>query len=181
MSYETIARRYAQAVFELGKESGKLTEISTQISAMADVLQQSEELRAVLTNPLVEDAAREAILVDIGQRIGLGETSLRTIRVLAQNRRLGALPEIGRTLARMVDADSKTLRAVVTSAGPLSEGYLSRLGAELTKATGQKIVLTVRTDPTLIAGVVVQIGDRVIDGSVRAKLSRFREGLSQTS
>lgn len=180
MSYEAIARRYAQAVFELGKESNSLTELSKQMTALADVFSESEELRAVLTNPLVADQAREAILIDIGHRLGASDTALRTLRVLAHNRRISALPEIARALSRLVDQDQKTLRATVTSAGPLSEGYLARLGAELTKVTGNKVVLTVRTDPTLIAGVVVQIGDRVIDGSARAKLSRFREGL-QTS
>lgn len=181
MSLEAIGKRYAQAVFELGKESGQLPQLAKQISAMAEVFHGSEELRAVLTNPLVADEAREKILAEIGQRLGVSETAQRTLRVLAQNRRLAALPEIARALDRMVDADQKTMRATVTSAKALSESYLSRLSAELDKVTGQKVVLTVRTDPALIAGVVVQIGDRVIDGSVRAKLSRFREGLLQTS
>lgn len=181
MSYEAVARRYAQAVFELGKESGTLVELAKHIQSLADVLSGSDELRSVLTNPLVPDDARENILVEIGKRLGVSDTAIRTMRVLAQNRRIGALPDIARALSRLVDQDQKTLRATVTSAGALSEGYLARLGAELTKVTGHKVVLTVRTDPSLIAGVVVQIGDRVIDGSVRAKLSRFREGLLQTS
>lgn len=181
MSYEAIARRYAQAVFELGKENGQLTELSAQITSLADVFAGSAELRDVLTNPLVDDSAREAILVEIGRRLAVSETAIQTLRVLAQNRRLPALPDIARVLSRLVDEDQKTLRATVTSAGPLTESYQGRLRAELEKVTGQKVVLTIRTDPALIAGVVVQIGDRVIDGSVRAKLSRFRESLSQSN
>lgn len=181
MSYEAIARRYAQAVFELGKEGGELAPLSKQITALADVFAGSEELREVLTSPLVDDGAREAILVEIGKRLGAGETALRTLRVLAQNGRLAALPDIARVLTRLVDEDTKTLRATVTSAAPLSEAYLAKLRAELQKATGQSVEITARTDASLIAGVVVQIGDRVIDGSVRAKLSRFRDSLSQTT
>ncbi len=181
MSYETIARRYAQAVFELGKESGQLVPLSKQMTALGEVFAQSEELRNVLTNPLVSDTAREAILVDIGTKLGANDTALRTLRVLAQNRRLGALPEIARALSRLVDEDTRTLRATVTSAAALSDGYLSKLRGELEKVTGQKIEMTVHKDPALIAGVVVQIGDKVIDGSVRAKLQLFREGLAQTS
>lgn len=181
MSYEAIARRYAQAVFELGKEGGQLVQISKQVTALAEVFDGSEELRAVLTNPLVADSAREAILVDIGQRLGAGDITLRTLRVLAQNRRLAALPDIARTLSRLVDEDTKTLRATITSASALSDAYLAKLRAELEKATGQKIEMTVHKDPALIAGVVVQIGDKVIDGSARAKLRLFREGLAQTS
>ena len=181
MSYEAIARRYAQAVFEIGKESGQLAAVSKQMTALAEVFSGSAELREVLTNPLVDDAAREAILVEIGQRLGANETAIRTLRVLAQNGRLPALPDIARVLSRLVDEDTRTLRATVTSAGPLDDAYRAKLRAELEKVTGQKVELTVRTDPQLIAGVVVQIGDRVIDGSVRAKLSRFRESLAQTS
>lgn len=181
MSYEAVARRYAQAVFELGKETGKLVEVSKQIGALADVFSGSDELRSVIGNPLVPEGAREAILVEIGQKLGVGDIASRTLRVLAQNRRIAALPDIARALARLVDADTKTLRATVTSAGALSDGYLGKLRAELEKATGQNVVLTVNKDPSLISGVVVQIGDRVIDGSARAKLRRFREGLQQSS
>lgn len=179
MSYEAIARRYAQAVFELGKESGQLAALSKQMTALGEVFAGSEELRDVLTNPLVHDEAREAILVEIGQRLGVNDIATKALRVLAQNGRLPALPDIARALSRLVDEDSRTLRATVTSAGPLTESYQSRLRAELEKVTGQKVELTVRTDAALIAGVVVQIGDRVIDGSVRAKLSVFRESLAQ--
>jgi F-type H+-transporting ATPase subunit delta len=180
VSYESIARRYAQAVFELAKENGEQAAITKQMTALADVFAGSDELRSVLTNPLVDDAAREAILVDIAGRLACGEIATRTLRVLAQNRRLPALPDIARAISRLVDQDSRTLRATVTSAGPLDDGYLARLRAELEKATGHTIALTARTEPALIAGVVVQIGDRVIDGSVRAKLSRFRESLQTT-
>lgn len=181
MSYETVARRYARAVFELGKESRELAPLSAQMTALGEVFASSQELRDVLTNPLVADEAREAILTDIGKRLGAGDIALKTLRVLAQNRRLAALPEIARSLSRLVDEDSRTLRAIVTSAGPLSEAYLGKLRGELEKATGQKIDFTVHKDPALIAGVVVQIGDRVIDGSARSKLQRFRESLAQTS
>jgi F-type H+-transporting ATPase subunit delta len=181
VSYEAIARRYAQAVFELGKESGQLAPLSKQMNALAEVFLGSAELRDVLTNPLVDDSAREAILIEIGKRLGAVETAIQTLRVLAQNRRLPALPDIARVLSRLVDEDSKTLRATVTSAGPLTDAYQQKLRAELENVTGQKVELTVRTDAALIAGVVVQIGDRVIDGSVRAKLSRFRESLAQSS
>ncbi|MFO0588907.1 MAG: F0F1 ATP synthase subunit delta [Polyangiaceae bacterium] len=181
MSYEAIARRYAQAVFELGKESGQLVQLSKQMTSLAEVFEGSAELRTVLMNPLVSQQSAEAILVEIGQKLGVSETAVRTLRVLAQNRRLAALPEIARALSRLVDADQKTLRATVTSAGALSDGYLTKLKGELEKATGQKIEIAVNKDPSLIAGVVVQIGDKVIDGSARAKLRLFREGLVQTS
>ena len=181
MSYEAVARRYAQAVFELGKESGTLVELSNQMTALAEVYAGSQELRSVLTSPLVEGAAQEAILTDIGKRLGASDTAIRTLRLLTQHRRLPALPDIARALSRLVDEDTKTLRATVTSAGPLSDAYLSKFRGALEKATGHKIEITAQSDASLIAGVVIKIGDRVIDGSARAKLRRFRESLAQSS
>jgi F-type H+-transporting ATPase subunit delta len=180
VSYENIARRYARAVFEIGKESGSLAAVNQEMSGFAEVFGESAELRSVLSNPLVPHPAREAIIKDLGERLKLGPTTVNTLRLLAQRNRMGALPEIAAQVARLVDLDGSVLRADVTSAAPLSEAYMKRLQGELEKATGRKVVLTVKQDPTLIAGVVTRIGDRVIDGSARARLSTFRESLLQS-
>jgi F-type H+-transporting ATPase subunit delta len=178
VSYETIGRRYARAIFEIGKETGSLDSLAREIGSFADTYAGSEELRDALDNPLVPDEQREAILVDIAKRLALGETAQRALRVLLQNRRLLALPDVSRQLAKLVDEDGKILRAHVTGAAALSDGYLARLKAELERSTGRRVVLTTSVDPSLIAGVVTRVGDKVIDGSVRARLSSFRDSIS---
>lgn len=179
MSHETVARRYARAVFEIGKEERSLQDLSKSMAAFADMFTESDLLRQVLMDPLVPEAARENILSDVGDKIGAARSALSAVRLLVKNRRLSALPEIARQLAQMVDEDTRMVRATVTSAAPLAAAYVSRLRAELEKATGGQVVLTTKEDPSLISGVVVQIGDRVIDGSVRAKLQGFRDTLLQ--
>ncbi len=109
--------------------------------------------------------------------MGLDGAARSTLRLLAKKRRLAALPDIVRQLARLSDEDQGILRAEVASAGPLTEDYLGKLRAELEKATGKKVVITQKQDRSLIGGVVTKIGDRVIDGSVRARLAGFRETL----
>lgn len=177
MSYEVIARRWARAVFELGKEGNALARLNADINAFADAYAGSADLKAVLDNPLVAHGTREAIIGEVAERMGLSETAKGTLRLLAQKRRLGALPAIARQLARFTDEDQNVVRAEVTSAGPLSEDYLSKLRGELEKATGKKVVVTLKLDKSLIGGVVTRIGDRVIDGSVRTRLATFRESL----
>jgi F-type H+-transporting ATPase subunit delta len=180
MSTEAIARRYARAVFELGKDEKNLSVISRDLSDFSASFEKSDELRAVLGNPLVSEPQREAVLVELGQKMSMSLTALSTLRFLAQRRRLFALPEMVRQLEKLVDEDAGVLRAEVTSATPLNENFLAKLRAELESATGKKVVVSHKQDPSLIAGIVTRIGDRVIDGSVKARLESFRDSLLST-
>jgi F-type H+-transporting ATPase subunit delta len=177
MTYDVIARRWARAVFDIGKESGSVARLEADISAFAHLYAGNEELRTVLENPLVLEPEREAVVVAVAGRMGLSEAAVSTLRLLGRKRRLAAIPDVARQLARLADEDQGVLRAEVQSAAPLGADYLTRLGAALEKATGKKVVVTHRLDPALIGGVVARVGDRVIDGSVRARLGSFRESL----
>jgi F-type H+-transporting ATPase subunit delta len=177
MSYDAIARRWARAIFEIGKETNSVQRLEADVSSFAQTYAESAELSAVLDNPLVPETSREAILVEIAGRMNVSDIAKNTLRLLARKRRLAALPDIARQLARLVDEDQNVLRAEVTSAGPLAADYLDKLAAELSKATGRKVVVSHKQDKSLIGGVVTKIGDRVIDGSVRARLDGFRESL----
>lgn len=177
MSYEAVARRYARAILEIGKEDGNLPALARELTAFGDTYATNEELRSVLDNPLVPEEGREGVLGEIASRMGLSQTSVSTLRLLLRRRRLITLPEIARQLARLADEEQNVIRAVVTSANPLSEGYLNELKATLERSTGKKVAITHSHDPSLIAGVVTQIGDQVIDGSVRARLASFRDSL----
>jgi F-type H+-transporting ATPase subunit delta len=180
MSYDAIARRYARAIFEIGSEEGQLGPIADQIQAVADTYSGSEELRNALDNPMVEEHARQAIVEEIASRLSAGATTKRALRVVTKQGRLRALPDIARHLRRFVDANSKIVRADVVSAAPMSDAMLSRLRAELERATGNKVVLSHSVDASLIGGVVTRIGDRVIDGSLRTRLLGFRDGVLTT-
>ena len=180
MSYDTIARRYARAVFEIGKEQKNTAQLLRDLGDFSRSYEASEELQMVLTSPLVTEEQREALIKDLGGRMSMTETALSTLRLLAHRRRLAALPAIVRQLETLVDEDTGVVRAYVTSAGPLGEAYLSKLQGELERSTGKKVVITHKQDPTLIAGIVTRIGDRVIDGSVKARLDSFRESLLGT-
>jgi F-type H+-transporting ATPase subunit delta len=177
MSYDAIARRWARAVFEIGKESGSVARLEADVSAFAETWAGNAELAGVLDSPLVPEASREAVIVEVAGRMGLSDAAKSTLRLLAKKRRLAALPDIARQLARLVDEADNRVRAEVTSAGPLADDYLGKLRAELEKATGKKVTISHKQDRALIGGVVTRIGDQVIDGSVRTRLAAFRESL----
>lgn len=171
------AERYARAIFELGLETGQLGAVSEQIERLAQAYQSSAELRSVLDNPLIEDQKREAVLAELGARLGLSELVQNAARVLVRRRRLNALPEIAHLLARLSDERSGILRASVTVASELPESFYQRLTSDLEAATGRKIVLQRKLDPSLIAGVVTRIGDNTIDGSIKGQLAEIERRL----
>ncbi|HEX3777716.1 MAG TPA: ATP synthase F1 subunit delta [Polyangiaceae bacterium] len=175
---DTVAERYARAIFDLGVESGQLESLSNQIRNFADTYAQNRELQGVLDNPLIELSKREAILQDIAGRVGLAGVGLNAVRFIAQRNRLGSLPDIARRLASLADEKAGIVRATVTSAGPMPESFYERLVRELEGATGRKVALDRKQDPSLIAGVVTRIGDNTIDGSIKGRLAEIERQLS---
>ena len=173
----TLAERYARAVFELGIESGQLAQLTEQLRSVAELHASSDELRAVLDNPIVDEPKRVAVLTAVGARLGLGRLALNTVRLLMQRRRVRLLPELARALAKLHDEKAGILRATVTSAAPLAEAFCQRLTGELEQLTGRKVVLERRNDPGLIAGVVTRIGDNTIDGSIQGRLEALERQL----
>lgn len=177
MSYETIAGRYAQALFDIGVEGGNLAKLSEEVGSFADTYAGSEELRGVLDNPLVFEQQRDALLDDIGRRLGLSDVVKNTIRLLIRRRRLVVIPAVARALRKMSDEKDGVVRATVVSAKPLPEPFAQRLQTELQKLTGKKVLVTREVDASLIAGVVTRVGDTVIDGSLRTRLDGLRNQL----
>jgi F-type H+-transporting ATPase subunit delta len=180
VSTEAVARRYAQALFELALQAAELERIRKDLGAFVTVQAESADFRAAASNPLCSDEARDRIVVEIGQRLGAAELCVNLVRLLGRRRRLGVLAELGRQFGELCDEHQGVLRATVRSATPLSPSYLDRLRAEMEQSTGKKVVIRCEHDPSLIAGIVTQIGDRVVDGSIRGKLDQLRQSLRQT-
>jgi F-type H+-transporting ATPase subunit delta len=176
-----VVQRYAQAIFELGLESQELGAISDQIRAMADAWSSSRELRLALEDPVLEETRRQALLAEVAQRLGIHGAALNALRVMAERRRLSALPEVARELTRLTDEHNGVLRASVTSAAPLPESYFQSLTQKLEASTHKKIVLERQEDPSLIGGIVLRIGDSIIDGSIRGRLDQLERRLLASS
>jgi F-type H+-transporting ATPase subunit delta len=177
MSQAPVADRYARAIFELGVETGQLSAITEQVRRFARAYAGSAELRAVLENPVIEAEKRDAVLSEVTARLSLAGSALNLIRLLASRKKLRVVADIARRLDRLSDEKAGVVRATVTSAKAMPDGFYQKLVAELEAATARKIVLERREDPTLIAGFVTRIGDNTIDGSVRGRLDEIERQL----
>ena len=177
---ETVAERYAQAIFELGVETGGVTALIEDFRRLAEVYEQSEELRKIMNNPLVSEGDRLATVNELSERLGLTDLAKNAAGLLTRRKRMSALSGIANELDRLSDQRAGIVRATVVSAEPLSESYAEKLAEELKAMTGKRIVLDQRHDPELLAGLVIRIGDQVIDGSARTKLAELSAHLLQS-
>ena len=177
MSVSIGARRYAQALLELGAETGTLDRLVDDMTTIASAWETSPDLRNALENPLVAHDAKKAVLTELSDQVGATPTTRNALLLLVDRRRTAALPDIARFLRELADARKGVLRAEVTTAAPLSDGYYARLQVQLEKMTGKKVVVDRKTDGALIAGVVTRIGDRILDGSLRTRLQSLKDSL----
>src|SRR5687767_4904627 len=116
MSGESVAERYAQAIFELGLETGGVTALIEDFHRLADVYEESEELRKIVNNPLVPDADRRATIDEICDRVGVTDLAKNAMGLLTRRRRLSALSAIAKELDRLSDQRAGIVRASVVSA-----------------------------------------------------------------
>ena len=177
MSVSLVARRYAKALLELGVETGLLESMAEEFDNAAHAYKASADLRAAIENPLIALAAKKAVIGEVADRLGVGQLTRNTLMMLIDRRRMRTLPAIAGFLREMSDARKGIVRAEVTTASPLSEGYYLKLQGQLERMTGKRVVVERRTDPALIAGVVTRIGDRIFDGSLRTRLDTMRDAL----
>jgi F-type H+-transporting ATPase subunit delta len=177
---ETVAERYAQAIFELGVETGGVTALIEDFHKLAEVYEQSDELRKIMNNPLVAEADRLATVNELADRLGLTELAKNAVGLLTRRKRMSALPGIASELDRLSDQRAGIVRATVVSAEPLNEAFAQKLTDELKSMTGKRIVLDQRHDPELLAGLIIRIGDQVIDGSARTRLAELSAHLLQS-
>ena len=173
----SIARRYAKALLLIGIDGRNYDALAAEIESLARTVAGSTELSDVLSNPVFPQSQRRAVLEDVAGRLGLSPVMLNFVRLLVDRSRIAAIGGIAREYRTLVDAQAGRVRAVVTSARPLSVEQEVRIKAALEKQTGKHVIVDMRHDPALLGGVVAQIGDIVYDGSVRSQLAGMREQL----
>jgi F-type H+-transporting ATPase subunit delta len=173
----TIARPYAEAVFRLADSAGKLGAWSDMLANLAKV-SADPGIAAALKDPNLSAPKAAGMLIGIlsGQ---LDAEAENLVRVLADNHRLEVLPEIAAQFEVLKNEREGVVEAEIVSALPLANGQLEALVSRLQARTGKRVKPHVSVDPELIAGVRVLIGDKVIDGSVRAQLHALQAALKQ--
>jgi len=177
MSIGPIAKRYARAILELASKQSLTDLVGRELSELASTWESSSELRDLFTNPAYGSAVRKSVLVELIERANVSALTRNSVLYIADKNRIVALPAIARAFVELAERAAGAVRAEVTSAAPLSEAYLTQLHRVLEQVTGQRVTIEKKIDPSLIAGVVTRVGDRVFDGSIRTRLAELNESL----
>jgi F-type H+-transporting ATPase subunit delta len=170
----TIARPYAEAAFELADKSASLPAWSDALAALAQAAQ-DPEMQRVLGNPRVPDA--KMVEMFSGVAAGAPQELQRLLQALAENKRLSVLPEMREQFERLRAEREGTVDAKIESAFPMAGDELKSLVADLERRFKRKVRAHVVHDPELIGGARISVGDQVIDGSIRGKLTAMAAGL----
>ncbi len=172
-----LASRYAAALFDLADEAKAHDAVAADLATIQDLLQGSEDLRTVTRSPLVprdqQGAAVEAVLAEAK----IGDIVRHFVGVVAANRRLFALPAMIRAYLAELARRRGEERARVVSAKPLKDEQSKSVTEALRKAMGSKVSVDFEVDEELIGGLVVQVGSRMIDTSVRSQLQRLQTAM----
>jgi F-type H+-transporting ATPase subunit delta len=167
---------YAAALFEVARAEGSLDRVEEELFRVARTIEGSDELRGTLTDQAVPVERRQGIVEDLlGSRASNVTTALVSF-VVGSGRSKDLPAIIDRLVERAAEERSQAV-AEVRSAIPLDDSQKERLAAALGKATGKNISVKVVVDPSILGGIVAQVGDTVIDGSVRSRLNQLREAL----
>jgi len=172
----TIARPYAQAVFETASEENKLTEWSEMLELLEAVVADAQ-MRAVLENPKMDAAAQSDFVLGVCGK-ALSETGNNLVKVLAGAGRLTIIPEINKLYEQLRAEAEGVIEVGVTSAYELAPEQQATISEAMAKRLGRKVEITHEIDDSLIGGVVIRAGDTVIDASVRGRLKALATQMS---
>ena len=173
----SIGRRYAKALLQIGVETRSFDALGRELDRAAETIGKSPELKNAVENPVFPLSQRHRVLEDVATRLGLSTTIKNLLLLLLDKGRIAALPDIARAHRELVDEQAGRARATITSAAPLDPQVEQRLKSALEKQTGKTVLLDKKVDPSLIGGVVTQVGDLVFDGSVKSQLESLRNDL----
>jgi F-type H+-transporting ATPase subunit delta len=172
---DTAARRYAEAAFEVAMRDDTLEHWRADLDLAANVAGDERSL-GVLANPAIP-IERRATALDALIAGRVSEKTANLVRLLLRRGRIEDLPRVAAEFRRLDDDRQGITHATATSATELTQDEIRALTARLEQSTGGRIALDVDVDPSLLGGVVVRVGDRLIDGSVRGRLERLRNQL----
>jgi F-type H+-transporting ATPase subunit delta len=174
---EIIAKRYARALVRIGQEDGQYETYGKELHAFQEILEASEELGAVMENPIYDRDQKKSLFRALNGQLRFSPMVTSFVLLLIEKRRLGYFREIVTGYDQLADEVAGRTRARVLSAVPLPESSVRTIQARLESMTRKKVIVTVQSDPSLIGGVVTQIGDLIYDGSVRTQLASITETL----
>jgi F-type H+-transporting ATPase subunit delta len=174
-----VAGRYATALFEIAKHDKALDQVEADIAALEAALAESGDLRSMIASPMHTREEQGRAIAAIAAKMGLGKTVANTLGLMAENRRLFVVPGLVSQIKALIADDRGEVTAEVISAKPLTKAQTESLAGTLKASVGKDVTLDVTVDEDLIGGLVVKVGSRMIDTSIRSKLAKLQNAMKE--
>jgi F-type H+-transporting ATPase subunit delta len=171
--YTGLAGRYASALFEMARSSNSVDAVAAEMQSLDALLQESADFRRLIASPVISRLSQWEAVGAILKAAGVGDLTRRFIGVITDNRRLFVLPDIIRSYLQRVAEERGQTRVEVISAKALTDAQRQAITRTLQKAVSTQIALITRTDRDLLGGLVVKVGSRMVDSSLKSKLKRL--------
>lgn len=174
---QLVTKRYATALFDIANEQGAMKSFEDQVSIMKDALEKEGEFFTILSHPSILQAEK----IQMVETVFKGKVSEELVGLLVLSIKKGRqdlILDIFETFLIMAKEDRGVISATVTSAIPLKEEQLAQIKANIEKNTGKQIELETKIDQTLIGGMIIRVGDKVVDGSIRGKIQGLKVQLN---
>jgi F-type H+-transporting ATPase subunit delta len=173
------ARVYADALFEAGKDRGKLDSLQSQLAQFADAVDDNQELQVFLFSPYLSSADKRE---GLGRAISGAEPELTNfLELLIEKHRMPEIFRIRRELDELWKKENRRLDVTVVSAVDLDEAVIERIGVEVERQTGEQVELSSRVDDDILGGIVLQVGNMVLDASIRSRLEKLRKTVASAA
>ncbi|QQA42072.1 F0F1 ATP synthase subunit delta [Pelagovum pacificum] len=174
-----VAQRYATAVFELAKEGNALAKLEADIDALDAALSESDDLRHLINSPIYSRESQAAAIGAVASKMELSETLRNTLTLMAQKRRLFVLPHMVLCLRDMIAKENGVVTADVRTAKALTKTQSDKLAETLKQSVGSDVKINATVDESLIGGLVIKVGSKMIDTSIASKLASLQNTMKE--
>ena len=174
-----MAGRYASALFELALEAGNLKETAKDINAFGKLLRENEDLQRLVSSPVITADQQHGAISAILDKAAIKGLVANSLMLITKNRRLSGLRDIIKAFNALHARHKGEVEADVTSAAELSDDQMKTLKSTLKAAVGQDVELRTNVDPSLIGGLMVKVGSRMIDSSLKTKLNNLKTTMKE--
>jgi F-type H+-transporting ATPase subunit delta len=174
---EKIAQVYARALFEVARQHGKLDEIREQLAQFADALNEHRELAVFFFSPYFSQKEKQEALGRVLE--GADPIFMNFLNLLIEKHRMPVIFRIRDAYERMWEEENRTLPVEITSAIELDQGTVEKIAKQIGERTGRKVKLATRVDPEILGGLVVRVGNAILDASIRNRLEQLRRQVAQ--
>lgn len=179
MINNTLARRYAKALVQIGSEDGLIDRFRDELTAIERVFSANADLKAVFANPAFTSEQKKEIMKELIAKVNCSELVGNFLLLLVDKNRVAFLDQIVHTYATLADEQSGIIRPVIRTAFALDDSQIASIQSALEKKSGKKVIPQVTVDQSILGGVITQIGDTAFDSSVKTQLKRIQDILQK--